>query len=258
MVLFGVMNSPRNNVEEEVEKIVSYGYDFVDLTIEGPMALKPDVTILRRYLHDKKFFFIGHTDPSLPYAYPVASIREGTILELVRCFKIFKDLNIQYANLHPCSVFPPNSKQNSVKSNIEALKDIVKLARDYSLVLMLENTWAPFDNVKVFGKVFEAVPDLKFHLDIGHTNVFPSTSYKEFIRAFKDILVHVHFSDNRGCADQHLPLGVGNVNWKSVVEELKNINYNSTITLEIFCDDEAMRFKYINLSYHYLKEIWSH
>ena len=51
---------------------------------------------------------------------------------------------------------------------------------------------------------------------------------------------HVHFSDNRGRDDNHMPLGVGNINWKNAVKSLKSIGYDDTITLEVFCDDAAM------------------
>jgi len=68
---------------------------------------------------------------------------------------------------------------------------------------------------------------------------------------------HVHFSDNRSRSDDHMPLGVGTVNWKKVVSSLKATGYNSTITLEIFCNDPNMQHKYLDLSRELILELWA-
>jgi len=53
-----------------------------------------------------------------------------------------------------------------------------------------------------------------------------------------------------------MPLGVGTMNWKKAVNSLKATGYNSTITLEIFCDDPAMQYKYLDLSRELIQELW--
>ena len=47
----------------------------------------------------------------------------------------------------------------------------------------------------------------------------------------------MHFSDNNGAEDQHLPLGAGNINWQFIVKTLKEYKYDKTVTLEIHTPD---------------------
>ena len=66
----GMMNNPRLSVYKEIAAIGRAGFDFVDLTIEGPwMKIEPEKA--REYLAQFGLFAVGHTDPCLPYAYPV-------------------------------------------------------------------------------------------------------------------------------------------------------------------------------------------
>ena len=67
---------------------------------------------------------------------------------------------------------------------------------------------------------------------------------------------HVHFSDNRSNADHHMPLGVGNIDWKNAVDSLKATGYDETITLEVFCDDPVMLYKYLDLSRQLVLDLW--
>jgi sugar phosphate isomerase/epimerase len=99
------------------------------------------------------------------------------------------------------------------------------------------------------------VPGLKLHLDFGHTN-FGTDNHEIFCRELGEHIAHVHFSDNRSRFDDHIPLGIGTVNWQNAVNALKAIGYDSTITLEIFCNDPNMQYKYLNLSRELIQDLW--
>jgi len=67
----GVMNHPAKPV---YDKIITFGearFDFVDLTIEGPKAFSIFPEKMRPILDRYQMFVIGHTDPCLPWAYPI-------------------------------------------------------------------------------------------------------------------------------------------------------------------------------------------
>jgi len=95
----------------------------------------------------------------------------------------------------------------------------------------------------------------KLHLDFGHSN-FGIDNHEVFCGELGEHIRHVHFSDNRSRSDDHMPLGVGTVNWQKAVDSLKATGYNSTITLEIFCNDPNMQHKYLVLSRELIKELW--
>ncbi|SLM29396.1 Xylose isomerase domain-containing protein TIM barrel [Desulfamplus magnetovallimortis] len=251
----GIMNNPSKSVYDEAVFCGKAGFDFLDLTIEGPEATNVDVAQLKPILESSGLFVIGHTDPCLPYAYPVQGVRNACLDELERCAKIFATLGAKVMNIHPCYFCPPAMRKDLVLFNIEALQPVVEMAASYGLTLVLENYKAPFDRVSTFKKMLTKVPGLKLHLDFGHLN-FGNDNYDVFCRELGEEILHVHFSDNRARADDHMPLGVGNVNWQKAVESLKATGYDGTITLEIFCNDANMQHKYLDLSRDLIQELW--
>ena len=251
----GIMNNPSKPVCDEVTSCGKARFDFLDLTIEGPYATSIDVASLGPILDSYGLFVIGHTDPCLPHAYPVQGVRDACLFELERCARIFSTLGARIMNIHPCYFSPPAMRNDLVAFNIESLKPIVKMAAAQGLTVVLENYKAPFDRVSIFKKILAAVPGLKLHLDFGHAN-FGLDNHEVFCRELGEHIQHVHFSDNRSRADDHMPLGVGTVNWKNAVNALKAIGYDGTITLEVFCNDPDMQYNYLYMNRKRVLELW--
>ena len=251
----GVMNNPTKSIYDEAAFCHQARFDFLDLTIEGHSAHAVDAAKLCPVLEEYGPFVTGHTDPCLPYAYPVQKVRDACLQELERCAGIFSALGAKIMNIHPCFFCPPGMKSDLVAFNIEALQPLTEMAASYGLTLVLENYTAPFDRVATFKKILSAVPGLKLHLDFGHTN-FGADRHDVFCRELGEYIRHVHFSDNRGRTDDHMPLGVGSVDWKNAVDSLKAIDYDGAITLEIFCNDPKMQYEYLDMSRNLVLELW--
>ncbi len=251
----GIMNNPSKSVYDEAEFCGKSGYDFLDLTIEGPEAINVDAAELKPILDAYELSVTGHTDPCLPYAYPIQGVRDACFKELERCARIFSDLGAKVMNIHPCYYCPPAMRNSLVSFQIEALQPIADMAASYGLALVFENYKAPFDRVSTIKRLLTDVPGLGLHLDFGHTN-FGMDNYDVFCGELGEYIRHVHFSDNRSRNDDHMPLGVGTVNWQNAVDSLKAISYNSTITLEIFCNDPDMQHRYLDLSRTMVRELW--
>jgi len=252
----GVMNDPAKSVADEVASLAKAGFDFLDLTVEGPRAQNIDVAVLRPLLEQYDLSVTGHTDPCLPYAYPVRGVREACLRELERCAGIFCALGAKVMNIHPCYFCPPAMRKSLVELNIEALKPIVEMAASYKLTVVLENFKAPFDRVATFRTILQEIPGLRVHLDFGHANI-GRENHEAFCRQLGNFIGHVHFSDNRSSDDHHMPLGVGNIDWKKAVKSLKATGYDGTITLEVFCNDPVMLYKYLDLSRRLLLDLWN-
>ena len=251
----GIMNNPSKSIYNEAAFCGKAGFDFLDLTIEGPHATTVDISRLRLLLDSYGLSITGHTDPCLPYAYPIQAVRDACFLELERCAKMFSALGARVMNIHPCYFCPPAMKKDLLAFNIEAVKPIVAMATSHGLKLVFENYKAPFDRVSTFKTLLAAVPDLKLHLDFGHTN-FGLDNHEVFCRELGEHIQHVHFSDNRSRSDDHMPLGVGTVDWKKAVNVLKATGYDSTITLEVFCNDPDMKDRYLDMNRKLVLELW--
>jgi len=121
--------------------------------------------------------------------------------------------------------------------------------------VMLEN--APISNaihkVNEVKYVVDNVPSLLVHLDIPHA--FTSggmESVIEYISTFREKIIHIHWHDNHGNKDEHLPIGAGLIDHEKVVKALKEIRYDRTITLEVFTSSNDAK-----TSADKLKTLWT-
>jgi sugar phosphate isomerase/epimerase len=78
-------------------------------------------------------------------------------------------------------------------------------------------------------------PDgLGFTFDVGHANT------AGVIDSFAQLKIdHVHLHDNNGQTDEHLPLGMGNINWKQTMQAFKR--YKGIFVLESKTLDEGIQ-----------------
>ena len=164
----------------------------------------------------------------------------------------FKEVGAQKVNIHPDFKQPHFFKQKEkIDFNIYSLSKIVDAAKKIGVSVMVENCNSC---IYELNETFIGVPDLKFHFDLGHANLKPGEcDFEKILTKFQDRLVHVHLSDNKGgYNDLHIPLGTGTVKWEKAMSFLKDIGYDSTITLEIFSRDKD----YLLLTKEKVKKHW--
>jgi len=85
-MLIGAMNHPGKDVLSEIEWMGEVGLDFIDLTIEPPMASvdKIDLRDVRTAIKDNGLQVVGHTAYYLPLCSPFETIRRACVEELAR------------------------------------------------------------------------------------------------------------------------------------------------------------------------------
>ena len=144
----------------------------------------------------------------------------------------------------------------------KAILEWLKISKKNNLKLLLENT---DESAKHLKPVFKKYPELGFTFDLGHANLLldncPEKSAEEkienLLKSFTKKLEHIHIHDNFGGTkeidDKHMPIGTGNINFVKFFSELKKINYNKTITLEIY--NRSYQIPYLEASFKVVKEI---
>jgi sugar phosphate isomerase/epimerase len=238
-MLVGAMNYPGRSVFKEIHRISEDGFDFVDLTLEPPAAWLPDGREVGRLLGDLGLPAVGHTPWYLPFASPFAAIRDLARDHLVQALDCFVDAGVQLVNVHPDPRVPLQPAERVRKRNAEVIAAMAGDAAGRGIRLMVENIDRVFADVEELRAVLDGVPELGFHLDIGHANLRLGDRHPNrtsaLLEAFRDRLAHVHVSDNRGGAeDLHLPLGAGTIDWRAAIAALKGAGYDGTVTLEVF------------------------
>ncbi|XHH09050.1 MAG: sugar phosphate isomerase/epimerase family protein [Candidatus Bathyarchaeia archaeon] len=128
--------------------------------------------------------------------------------------------------------------RDSMLNVIVNLKELSKLAKQYSITLLLENMIREAKNDRV-GVLPEEIlqilkiideENVKFCFDMGHGNLSASLykfSILDFIDYLAPYLYEVHIHDNAGIpaivnsqhGDEHLPLGEGKINYAKILQE---------------------------------------
>jgi sugar phosphate isomerase/epimerase len=126
------------------------------------------------------------------------------------------------------------------RTNTESLKSLMKLAEDIGVRMAVENLWkdqllCSVEDILRFSE--ETGGQARFALDIGHANLTGHPD--EFIPALGNSLIHVHASDNNGEFDEHLGVGLGTLDWKKIIAQLKQANYRGMVIAEVTENIEA-------------------
>ncbi len=254
-MLIGAMNHPARPLEEQIAWLRDSGFEFIDLTLEAPGAASwsMDAKGVRAILERARMKIVGHTAPWLPIASAVEELRQAALLEFRRCIDVFAELGTRWMNVHP-GLTPMHTRKFAVQRNVASLAELLGHGQERGVGVMIENVPGRFNSAEELGELFEPLPELGLHLDVGHANLMVErNTVEEILERFGDRLRHVHLHDNRGGnLDLHLPLGAGSVDVIGAVRLLKEYGYDETITLEVFSEDRNLLLH----SRDVLRKIW--
>ena len=252
----GAMNHPARDLLKEIEWIGALNFDFIDLTLEPPLAdvRQLDLKSVRSALDDNGLSAVGHTAYYLPFCSPFESLRVAAVQELTLCLEAFAELGVRWVNLHPDRQAPLHDRKFIIERNLQSLREMLPIAQQHGIGLMIENLPGSFNTARQVSELLEPLPDLGLHLDIGHANLLVElNSTDELLAAYGKRLRHVHLHDNKGGnADLHLPLGTGTLETDHYVRSLQAIGYDETITLEVFSPDR----RHLAYSREVLRQLW--
>ena len=247
-MLYGAMNFPVRPILKEIEAISELKFDYLELTMDPPQAhyrmIREEKKTILRVLDRHKMRIICHLPSFVSTADLTPSLREASLNEVLNSLDVAAELGCLKVVLHPSyigglSVF---LMEKAREYAIESLETIMERADKLGLLLCLENLFPRTHSLvepEDFAGILKKFPKLKLTLDTGHAHIGDKGGRRalDFIKKFPDRIGHIHASDNLGEADNHLPLGVGTVNFPEIVKALKGIGYDDTITLEIFARD---------------------
>ena len=255
-MLIGAMNHPAEDVLSEIRWMAELGLEFIDLTLEPPVAAawRVNTAAIRRALDDTGLQVVGHTAYYLPMANAFETVRRAAVEEFKRCLDAFAAIGVKWMNLHPDRHTPMHDRAFYIHRNLESLAEMQAHADQVGVGLMIENLPGDYNSAPQLGELLRPMPNLGLHLDIGHANLMvPHNTTEEILDAWGMRLRHVHLHDNRGGhADLHLPLGTGNVDVRWAIRQLVKHGYDGTITLEVFSPDRH----YLTYSRDLLRKAW--
>jgi sugar phosphate isomerase/epimerase len=261
MPAYGLLTNPSREILGEIKRIHDLGFDYPEIAIEGPEGnpllisrKKNEIVKLFEKFKEKP---IGHTAYWFDLCSDYGYIRDAWILEATREIRIAKEIGLDLINFHANlnGMFYGKKRNGLLLNLINGLREIVSYAEKHNVRVMLENV--PLSNgihrASEFKYIIDNVSSLLVHLDIPHA--FTSggmDSVIEYVSTFHEKIVHVHWHDNHGKRDEHLPIGQGIIDHEKAVKALKNVSYDKTITLEVFTNSNDAK-----LSANQLSALWA-
>jgi len=249
---------------KEIKFAGEHGFQGFELAFEYPDSTPEQILRKSRRILDTFSLYnlvrIAHTQSFVNICDFSEAVRRASLKETVKAVEAAHRLDIGFLTVHPGFLWPVMTKEKALKKTCESLRELLNVANEFDLILGVENLpprfYPPrdyFSKTAEFNVVFNQIGSdrLKFVLDVAHASFRDSDSPLKFIGNFYEKLGHVHLSDNLGLWDDHLPLGAGRVDYKTPIRELKNRNYDGTITLEIFSQDRD----YLLISKRKLEEL---
>jgi sugar phosphate isomerase/epimerase len=223
----------RAHTLEEIHEVCRLGLPFVEMSLDDPESVLHWIPELLMMKENYGIKYLAHY-PNEDNPFDVQVLHSKFLPRIKTLMVLSQQLDISKATLHfwidqrwaPAKLIP---------GKLELLSRIVDYGNEYGITVCIENL---SERAESFKPAFDAIPDLRMTLDIGHAQLLAkqNTSFR-FIENHFTRIVHLHVHDNRGGTsvkdDLHLPLGDGIVDYSAIIASLVNRGYDSTITMEV-------------------------
>ncbi len=247
-IRYGAMNFPVRHTLSEIDAIAALGFDYLELAMDPPRAHHAQIRKSRKDILDRLaghgLGLICHLPTVVHTADLTDSIRHASLDEMLASLETAAELSCEKVVFHPGHIGGLGAffMDHALALAMESLSTIIERAKQLDVLLCAENMFPrhpPFVAPESFDDLLDRFPGLRLTLDIGHASIDSPKGQRclDFIHRWGPRIGHVHASDNRGKHDDHLPLGEGTIDFKTIAAALKKIGYRDTITLEVFSED---------------------
>jgi sugar phosphate isomerase/epimerase len=234
---------PHRDVREAVEWAATMGFDHVEVLLDGPHARSQAETWrapLADALDDTGLGLVVHLPFALDLGSPFGPVRDGAVRECRACLDLAADLDASKAVFHPSSDAWDLGWTDAERRGfvVDGTRRVIRAARERGVAPVPENViHGPFvapeidDLFEALGED-DAAEDLGTTFDTAHAVLGdPSVDLETHAAANADRIDHLHLSDTRGSGDEHLPAGMGELDFAGLFTSLDG--WSGTATLEV-------------------------
>ncbi|HMK54885.1 MAG TPA: sugar phosphate isomerase/epimerase family protein [Methanobacteriaceae archaeon] len=163
------------------------------------------------------------------------AIREASIREMKSSMDLAVKVDSPVVVVHPgqMPILRRDLEKKVLNYNLESLKDCASYAHDCGVTMCVENMplipGLLFQDLEELDELVKEI-EAQITLDVGHAHN-NQISIQDMLRSSH--IKHVHLSDNDSSFDQHDALGSADIDFKSIINGLKKINYNGILVVEV-------------------------
>lgn len=227
-----IIGGRAHNIDEAIA-VSKLGLPYIEMSLDDPQTVSGWMSRLLEIKNTGNISFLAHY-PNEDNPFDVDILRGKFVPRIKALMDLSQTLDIRKATLH----FWLDKRWASaelIRGKLDILSNIVNMGAHHGITVCIENL---SERAESFAPAFEAIPDLRMTLDIGHAQLLAkqNTSFR-FIEEHFSRIAHIHAHDNNGGTtvrdDLHLPLGEGSIDYKKIFRMLVAGGYDSTITMEV-------------------------
>lgn len=163
-----------------------------------------------------------------------AAVRETTKLRVQQTLEIAAVLKPRVIVFHPgfSKITYGGAVDAWVSNSVEFWQDLEQTVRAVGCKIAIENIFE--DEPSTLKLLLDKLdPQLFGHcFDSGHFNMFATVSLDEWFSVLGERIIESHLHDNHGQADEHLPIGEGEIDFGAVTSLLHRYAPDAVWTLE--------------------------
>ncbi|MFB5663447.1 sugar phosphate isomerase/epimerase family protein [Alteribacillus sp. HJP-4] len=223
------------------------GFDAIELNVgkAGDIGLTMDTTPAEAQEIKTQILKAGLTIESLSTAllweYPlssnIAEEREKGKHIVKKMLELAAAMELDAVLVVPGVVTPDVAYDACYQDSLQAIKDLAPYAEQLNVKIAIENVWNQFllSPIEMAAYIDDANSEfVGAYFDVG--NVLQFGYPEQWIRILGPRIVKVHvkdFNKSAGNMTGFTNLLAGDVNWKAVMSELRNIDYSGALTAEL-------------------------
>jgi sugar phosphate isomerase/epimerase len=236
-ISIGFTVPPSRPFDETLDWAAERGFDHVELLFDSRFArerLESSRDEVAEALSARGLDLVVHLPFAVDIGSPFSPVREGAVAELSAGLDLAAGLGAEKA------VFHPQSKAWELGWSGDELREFVlgstrlleAAADDAGIELSAENVSGPYD-LDHFPDLL-ARTDVSATFDTGHALLsgHDEDDMADFLREHRGRVSHVHLSDTRGGGDEHLPVGMGRIDFETALAPLLD-GWAGTMTHEV-------------------------
>ncbi len=239
MIGQGLMVDAADDYEDALALAADEGFDFVELNAEnGFHRRRTDPERLGALAADRGVDLVVHLPYRLDPGSPHEHVREGACRELEAALDAAAAMDAEKAVFHAVShAHADRWLVDEIRSRLyDSIRRVDAHAADVGVEACVENLKSPFFDAGDFPDLFERT-DATGCLDTGHAAVTgqEGDAQADLIRERGDRVGHVHLNDTRSREDdEHLPVGMGDVEFGSITNAIVETDWSGTCTHELW------------------------
>lgn len=209
------------DTKEKLDNIKKAGFDGVFLGVydkKETMTLEEQVKYCNKIGLGISMIHCSYVEPKLN-GFWLENSEDGDFTEndLLNQVERIKKLGVKDFVIHTNGGF---DVQNT-ETGLARLKNILSLCEKYDINLCVENLYVDSQVEYIFNNIKSK--NLTFCYDCGHDNFL--TPGSTLVEKYGNLLTTTHLHDNNGKADEHLTLGMGNIEQEKLAKKLAKCNF---------------------------------